>query len=49
MNLQVNEPTRRPGQPLCQDPWPPARSTAARMSTATSFWLLALRTSETGI
>jgi len=21
MNLQVNEPTRRPGQPLCQDPW----------------------------
>ena len=21
MNLLVNEPTRRPGQPLCQDPW----------------------------
>src|SRR5665647_3431106 len=21
MNLQVNEPKRRPGQPLCQDPW----------------------------
>jgi len=23
MNLQVNEPTRRPGQPLCQDPCTP--------------------------
>jgi len=21
MNLLVNEPPRRPGQPLCQDPW----------------------------
>jgi hypothetical protein len=21
MNLLVSEPTRRPGQPLCQDPW----------------------------
>jgi hypothetical protein len=23
MNLLVNEPTRRPGQPLCQDPCNP--------------------------
>jgi hypothetical protein len=23
MNLLVNEPTRHPGQPLCQDPWTP--------------------------
>jgi hypothetical protein len=23
MNLLVNEPPRRPGQPLCQDPWRP--------------------------
>ena len=34
MNLLVNEPPRRPGQPLCQDPW--SRQSQSEYSSATT-------------